>query len=128
MNVTDYSSDQRLVSLCYNRLKVYQPFGIIEAIFLKSQQVKFVKVRDLDTEQLDDHKKKRQLGTGGSQDLAKPFSDGGGELGGSPWQQKEGLSEKDMMGGDSWRGQIEVSSGFLLRICGKTPACFKMGH
>lgn len=89
--------------------------------------MKFVKVHDLGTKQLDHRKKKRQSGTAGSQDLAKPFSAGGGELGGSSWQQQEGLSEGDMMGGDPRSGQMEVSSGFLLRICGKTPACSPKG-
>lgn len=54
------------------------PFRIIKAIFLKSQQVKLVKVHDLGIKHLDHYNKKRQSGTGGSEDLAKFFSAGGG--------------------------------------------------
>lgn len=70
--------DQRYIS----------PFRIMKEIFLKSQQVKIVKVHELGTKQLDQGKKKRQLGAGGSQDLAQLFSAGGGELEGSSWQQQ----------------------------------------
>lgn len=60
--------DQRYIS----------PFRIMKEIFLKSQQVKIVKVHELGTKQLDQGKKKRQLGAGGSQDLAQLFSAGVG--------------------------------------------------
>lgn len=64
----------------------------MKALFLKSQQVKFVKVHDLGTKQLDQRKKKRQSGARGNQDLAR-FSAGGGELGGSSWQQEDCLKK-----------------------------------
>lgn len=65
----------------------------MKALFLKSQQVKFVKVHDLGTKQLDQRKKKRQSGARGNQDLAQRFSAGGGELGGSSWQQEDCLKK-----------------------------------
>lgn len=56
--------------------------------------MKFVKVYDLGTKQLDLHKQKRQLGAGGSQDSAQPSSPGGKELGGSSWQPVEDWLKK----------------------------------
>lgn len=76
--------DQRYIS----------PFRVIKAIFLKSQHMKFVKVRDLGTKQLGQRKQKRQLGAGGSQDLAQPSCAGGGRLVGSSWQQEEDWLKK----------------------------------
>ena len=63
------------------------PFRIIKAIFLKSQQVKLVKVHDLGTKYLDHGNKKRQLETGGSWELGfgKTLFCWGRELGGSSW-------------------------------------------
>lgn len=68
--------------------------------------MKFVKVYDLGTKQLDLHKQKRQLGAGGSQDSAQPSSPGGGELGGSSWQPVEDWLKK--------MGREEVSVGSRL--------------
>lgn len=56
--------------------------------------MKSVKVHELDTKQLDQGKMKRQLGAGRSQDLAQPFPAGGGERGGSTWQQEEDCLKK----------------------------------
>lgn len=69
------------------------PFRIIKVIFLKSQQMKSVKVHELDTKQLDQGKKKKQLWAGRSQDLAQPFPAGGGDQGGCAWQQEDCLKK-----------------------------------
>lgn len=39
-----------------------------------------------------------------------------------------GLSEEDRKGGDPRSGQVKVLSGFLLKICGKTPASSPKGE
>lgn len=84
---------------------------------------------------MDHRRKRRQTGAEGSQDLAKPSSAGGEEWGGSSRQQKRAVHRR-CEGRRTWSSHGEVSSGFLLRIRGKTPAgspkrnwtWFKIGH
>lgn len=90
-------------------------------IFLKSQHTKSVKVHDLGTKQLDQRKQKRQLGAGGSQDLAQP-SCAEGVCGRQLLTTGGGLTEEDGTREDRSRDQTGVLSGFPLSPCGRTSA------
>lgn len=90
--------------------------------------MKSVKVHELDTTQFGSGQKEETVGGRKEPGFGTTLSCWGWGARRQHLATGGGLSEEDRKGGDPRSGQVKVLSGFLLKICGKTPASSPKGE